>query len=239
MGFSLIPTEEFPENELIGDFKLFDHCASDETQKHKYQFKIAEDRKTIIEMCDDFLKNPKNPESLVCYNISVATDFCFFAFIHNYSFDCRKDFLDYQLSRTVAVEIFLNRVRNLLMAYDWNSYNDGFGDKDLKKQQVIEWLNLKFKLLKSNKLKSKLSHRHHALIYYYKCEAGYLPKEFPRKIIAAQFGKARERAIDTIWNKNSTSYKAPDIYELEVILPYLTVTSRAYKAVVNDINQLK
>ena len=239
MPLSIIPTEEVAPNHLFGDFSLFDHCAFDESPKHKYQFKIADARATINNTIEAFVSNPKDIEALESYNFSVAGEFCYQAFLKNYSFDSRSDFLDYQFTQTPAKESFLNRVRNLLASFNWNSLEPLFCYSKIKESEVLKWLDDKHQSLETGKVKKTLTHRHHALIYWYKARAGDIPNVFPRTLIRERFGKAREREIDKLWNKKSEHFRPPNIKELTKIIPHLRLSLNAYKLAINEMEGLK
>lgn len=82
-----------------------------------------------------------------------------------------------------------------------------------------------------------LTHRQNAIIDKYKTDAKYTDKILKRTEIKNQFGKGREKAIDSV-NELSKAYKPITAKELEIIIPHLVEYPNAQKAAINDLHKL-
>lgn len=107
----------------------------------------------------------------------------------------------------------------------------------VKQKGVLSPENAKIKKTPTNE--PELTHRQHAIIYRYKALANYIPNEFRRTVITAQYGKGREKAIDTIWNEKGANYRPVTGPELNSIIPFLAEFPNALKAAINDLDRIE
>jgi hypothetical protein len=94
-------------------------------------------------------------------------------------------------------------------------------------------------LADNKKENSKLTHRHHALIYKYKADVGIIiPNSFNGTEIQKEFGAKRKQAFYSIWDKNGSTYRRPTLNELQIVITCLSEFPIAQNAAINDLNNL-
>jgi len=235
--------------------EVWDFCHLDEVPNSIFQLQILLSRAELKQhLTDEYSQFPNT--TINTLDKQIMGSLYKKLFFNQSIVNTNIKFLEHQYRLTKDKNIFLNDLKKRIAPTYYSTFwgdvipivvnaHDIFNEVKSWMERKIEQLSHEEYLrensvqLKARLQKNDLKHRHHALIYKYKANAGYIvPNAFNGTEIQKEFGAKRKQAFYSVWDKTGKTYKAPTWNELNVIIPHLADYPNAQKAVINDLAKL-